>query len=94
MMAAQAMQLNLDCIIDAEFETVLPTKRTEPTVARAEGTFRDAASSMDDLSLLRADGMAQPSNDQPEQLTPAFLFFTAVAAFAVFWVCGGHALLY
>lgn len=94
MMAAYAMQLNLDSVIDAEFETVLPAKRTEPTVKRAEGTFPDAASSMDDLSLLRGEKAAPPSNEQPEQLTPAFLFFTAVAAFAVFWVSGGHTLLY
>lgn len=93
MMAVQAMALNLDCIIDAEFETVLPAKRPEPA-ARSETAFPAPTSSTDGLALLRADNKAQSSDQQPEQLTPAFLFFTAVAAFAVFWVSGGHALLY
>ncbi len=94
MMAAQAMTLNTDSVIDAEFETVLPAMRTGPVVARTAHVFPEAADSADDLSLLRANDAVPPKNEQPEQLTPAFLFFTFVAALAVFWVSGGHALLY
>ena len=93
-MAAQAMTLNTDSIIDAEFETVLPAKRAEPVVARASVVLPHVEEPADDLSLLRGKDAVHPKNDQPEQLTPAFLFLTAVAAFAVFWVSGGHALLY
>jgi hypothetical protein len=94
MMAAQAMTMNLDGIIDAEFETVLPARRAEPAPPRAAVDFSAAEEPADGLELLRANSAAQPDYDQPEQLTPGFLFFTAVAALAVFWVSGGHALLY
>ena len=88
------MPLNLDSVIDAEFETVLPVKRAEALLPRAAAAFPDAAKPLDGLACLRGSDAAQPKNDHPEQLTPAFLFFTAVAAFTVFWVSGGHTLLY
>ncbi len=57
--------------------------------------FPASANSTDGLALLRANALTRGrESDQPEQLTPAFLFFTFVAAMVVFWVSGGHALLY
>jgi hypothetical protein len=94
MMAAPSQSLNLDSIIDAEFETVLPASRAEPVQPRAAAGFPAPANPDDGLELLRENSPARANNRQPEQLTPGFLFFTAVAALAVFWVSGGHALLY
>jgi hypothetical protein len=94
MMAAPSQSLNLDSIIDAEFETVLPASRAGPAQLRAAPEYPVPDVSADGLELLRGNGPALAKNEQPEQLTPTFLFFTAVAAFAVFWVSGGHALLY
>ncbi len=94
MMAAPNMSLNMDSIIDAEFETVLPVKRSEPASPRAVSEFPSPVISIDGLALLREKGPIRPDSDQLEQLTPAFLFFTFIAAVAVFWVSGGHALLY
>jgi hypothetical protein len=94
MMAAPNLSLIMDSIIDAEFETVLPAKRSEPPSPRVVSEFPAPVISTDGLALLREKGPARPESDQPEQLTPAFLFFTFIAAVAVFWVSGGHALLY
>lgn len=84
-------------VIDAEFETVsrdsvakfasslfTPSETPPPLVTNA--------SPLDQLSLLRSDD-ADASN-HPDRLTPAFMFFTLLAAFVVFWVSGGHVLLY
>jgi hypothetical protein len=87
-MAALIMSLSADNIIDAEFETVLVAKRAAPVAVPEAAEFSPA----NDLSLLR--GHAQTKENAPEQLTPAFLFFTLIAASVVFWVSGGHALLY
>ncbi len=84
-------------VIDAEFETVsrdsvakfasslFTPSETPPPLVTNTGP-------LDQLSLLRSDG-ADASN-QPDRLTPAFMFFTLLAAFVVFWVSGGHVLLY
>ncbi len=94
MMAVKAMPLNLDSIIDVEFETVLPVKRSEPAAPRTASEFPAPMISADGLALLRGKMPNPPKGGQPEQLTPAFLFFTFLAAMVVFWVSGGHALLY
>ena len=94
MMAARAMSLDLDSIIDVEFETVLPARRAEPDKARQVPECPASVSITDSLALLRCDNAGSSEKGQPEQLTPAFLFFTFLAAIVVFWVSGGHALLY
>ena len=94
MMAARAMQLDLDSVIDVEFETVLPGRRTEPDKARPVPEFPASVLASDSLSLLRGNDAGCLDKGQPEQLTPAFLFFTFIAAVVVFWVSGGRALLY
>ncbi len=91
-MAALIMSLSADNIIDAEFETVLVAKRATPVTVRPAAEVSPGKDEGNDLSLLR--GHAQPQDNAPEQLTPAFLFFTLIAALVVFWVSGGHALLY
>jgi hypothetical protein len=94
MMASPSLSLDLDSIIDAEFETVLPQRRAKPAAPRPAAEYLSPFDPVDGLELLRGNGLVQPKSGQPEQLTPGFLFFTAVAALAVFWVSGGHALLY
>ena len=94
MMAAPNMSLNMDSIIDADFETVLPAKQAGTVAPRAVSEFPAPVNSTDGLALLRANALTGTQNAQPEQLTPAFLFFTFVAAMVVFWVSGGRALLY
>jgi hypothetical protein len=80
-------------IIDAEFETVVPAAVPE---VRTGGTMRPvpAVEPSEGLSILRGADPESIRGGQPDQLTPSFLLFTAFAALAVFWVCGGRFLLY
>jgi hypothetical protein len=91
MMAAPTMPLNMDSIIDAEFETIMPLARAEPAPGPSASAAIHAA---DGLSLLRGSNPAQSKSAGPDELTPSFLFFTFLAAMVVFWVSGGRALLY
>ena len=78
-------------IIDAEFETVardVSAKSMSPPPPTSSAVVADH------LSLLREDGIGTPTTTHPDQLTPSFMFFTLIAAFVVFWVSGGHVLLY
>ena len=84
-------------VIDAEFETVardgvakFTSSLFTPAETRASVDVNTRAP--DQLSLLRSDGVEPTSH--PDRLTPAFMFFTLLAAFVVFWVSGGHVLLY
>ncbi len=94
MMAAPTISLNMDSIIDAEFETVRPVTRAEPASSRPAEEIPTPVIATDGLSLLRAGNTENAQSSHPEQLTPTFLLFTFVAAMVVFWVSGGHALLY
>jgi hypothetical protein len=79
-------------ISDADFETVRPTsahagfekaRRNAPT-ATAAG-----------LGLLRRKVVTDTSATiTDERLSPGFLTITLIVAISVFWLCGGHALLY
>ncbi len=84
-------------IIDAEFETISRdtiAKFTSSAMTPSEtpASTGPNASRLDQLSLLRGDG--DKATSHPDRLTPAFMFFTLLAAFVVFWVSGGHVLLY
>lgn len=94
MMAAPTISLNMDSIIDAEFETVMPVTRAEPASPRLFVEVPAPVVAADGLALLRASHPEDAQSSHPEQLTPAFLVFTFLAAMVVFWVSGGHALLY
>ncbi len=88
------ISISHDDVIDVEFETV--SSSAKPMVAPVASRVSSAkvAQSVDQLSLLR-DQFADPrATSQPDQLSPTFLFVTLVCAFIVFWVSGGHALLY
>lgn len=94
MMAARAKPLDLDGVIDAEFETVLPTGKIAAVVARPAILPSTPDFVSDSLALLRGGQKESARTDQPDQLTPTFLLFTFLAAAVVFWVSGGRALLY
>jgi hypothetical protein len=84
-------------VIDAEFETVARDSVAKFTSSLFTPTETPASieantSAPDQLSLLRSDGA--DATTHPDRLTPAFMFFTLLAAFVVFWVSGGHVLLY
>jgi hypothetical protein len=92
-MAAASAMIDAGNIIDAEFETVIPavTPEVRPTApVRSMPAFEPS----EGLSILRGSDPDASRGGQPDQLTPSFLLFTAFAAFAVFWVCGGRFLLY
>ena len=82
-------------IIDAEFETVsrdTVVAFTSSLFAAPPAPVNTETTPLDQLSLLRGEAAGQTS--QPDRLSPAFMFFTLLAAFVVFWVSGGHVLLY
>jgi hypothetical protein len=79
-------------ISDADFETVGPSNAS-PQVPKA--SRQPQHGSHPGLDLLRQnapqDAASLVSNDQ---LSPGFLAMTLILALAVFWLCGGHALMY
>ncbi|MGB8816935.1 MAG: hypothetical protein WCC66_03340 [Rhizobiaceae bacterium] len=93
-MAMPALLMDADSIIDAEFESVVPQHSAAGAVKPKLVVPQVQITDGEGLSILRGDNPQANGGDLPEQLTPAFLFFTALAAFAVFWVCGGRVLLY
>jgi hypothetical protein len=89
-----AFSISHDDVIDAEFETVF-TPHAPSAGHQIKKDARPAVSEMgDQLALLRDqfdDGIA---SSQPDALSPLFLMVTLFCAFVVFWVSGGHRLLY
>lgn len=83
-------------ISDAEFETVLSPVRRADTDTPSAFNAKDAAPhAFAGIDLLRQsvpfDSVSYPGG---ETLSPGFIAFTAFSALAVFWLCGGHTLLY
>jgi hypothetical protein len=79
-------------ISDADFETV-PRSHANPVAGDA--TRYSQHSSVPGLGLLRQGMPSDTALFEPEnQLSPGFLAATLLLAFSVFWLCGGHALLY
>jgi hypothetical protein len=79
-------------ISDADFETV---RNSVPKTAQIDEQPSTFAQSAPGLGLLKRnvpfDTAAFASDDQ---LSPGFLGITLILALGVFWLCGGHALLY
>ena len=92
-MSAASAMIDAGNIIDAEFETVVPVIVPEQ---RPSAKLRPmpVPHASETLSILRGSDPDAARGGQPDQLTPSFLLFTAFAALAVFWVCGGRFLLY
>lgn len=90
-MASPVLAANAADIIDVEFETVtMPLARA---MRRAPADAIPAPlADCDGLHMLR--GAETSTAAAPADLTPSFLIFTAIAAFVVFWVSGGSALMY
>jgi hypothetical protein len=82
-------------IIDAEFETIFPDGRNASAAQCLKpAPLVETQQQSDELGFLRGNDVVSEAASHPNQLTPSFLFFTALTAFVVFWVSGGHALLY
>jgi hypothetical protein len=79
-------------ISDAVFETV---RSSDTNTAPMEEQPSISARTAPSLGLLKQsvpfDTASFASGDQ---LSPGFLGITLILAFAAFWLCGGHALLY
>jgi hypothetical protein len=80
-------------VCDAVFETLpaqakdWPAKRPPPGV--------QSEPSPPGLGLLKRNAGPHAASDSLRAgITPGFAAFTILSAFAVFWLCGGHALLY
>jgi hypothetical protein len=81
-------------IIDVEFETVPNGENPKSVPLATRETSSTLLKPVDQLSILRNEFADRRLTSQPDQLSPLFLFVTLVCAFIVFWVSGGHALLY
>jgi hypothetical protein len=89
--AARLAMIDAD-VSDADFEIVGPSN----TRGQAPKTSRDPQyGSVPGLGLLRQNAAQHASSlASGDQLSPGFLAITLMLALAVFWLCGGHALLY
>ena len=89
----RAAQPGADNVINAVFETLPPAlggAAPNRLVANIGHSSRTPA-----LGLLkRSSGASAATGAEGTALTPGFAAFTILAALAVFWLCGGHALLY
>ena len=89
--------IDLSDISDAVFETISARAPAFIAAGPAKSTQQrpvDPAGA-DSLGILKQsvpfDAVAYSSDSA---LSPGFLAFTLFSAFGVFWLCGGHALLY
>ena len=82
--------------IDAEYETLAPaaTRANFPQSPAFAASTHDLPVRDAQLDLLRRVLNDHPEGDHPDALTLPFLSLTLIAALVVFWVSGGHALLY
>jgi hypothetical protein len=88
------ISISQDDIIDVEFETVASGGRAMSAPLLKPEVHARSSQTLDQLSLLRDQPGDQATSSHPDNLTPAFLIATLICAFVVFWVSGGHALLY
>ncbi len=88
------ISISQDDVIDVEFETVASGEK--PMVAMRPRSEPGVSSSQvpDQLSLLRDQFSDPRKSTHPDNLSPTFLLATLICAFVVFWVSGGHTLLY
>jgi hypothetical protein len=79
-------------ISDADFETVQPPHRG---LVHGETAADSLHAAVPGLGLLRRNSSHNTTVlASDDQLSPGFLAITLILALAVFWLCGGHALLY
>ena len=83
-------------VSDAEFETVSASNVDAGRVSAPEPVLRPSLQhSLPGIGLLRQNiPFDSASFAESDTLSARFVAFTAISAFAVFWLCGGHALLY
>jgi hypothetical protein len=80
-------------VSDAVFET-LPPQAKEKQATRPSPSVQSESNVLG-LGLLKQNtGSHAAPDSQPAGITPGFAAFTILAALSVFWLCGGHALLY
>jgi hypothetical protein len=90
-MAHGALEAN--DVSDADFET-LPAQTPDRLLRKPLQNAQPGAS-LPDLGLLKQNAGAQAaSRAEKAGITPGFAAVTVLSAIAVFWLCGGHALLY
>jgi hypothetical protein len=88
------ISISQDDVIDVEFETVASGGKAVETPLAKSKARQPSEQTPDQLSFLR-NHFADPANaTHPDNVTPAFMIATLICAFVVFWVSGGHALLY
>jgi hypothetical protein len=89
--AARLAVIDAD-VSDADFEIVCPSN-AGPQALKA--SRQPQYGSVPGLGLLRQNPAQHASSlASGDQLSPGFLAVTLILALAVFWLCGGHALLY
>jgi hypothetical protein len=80
-------------VSDAVFETLPAQIQNKAARKSSPGIHPDP--SFPGLGLLKQNmGPHAERGSEQAGLTPGFAAFTILAAFSVFWLCGGHALLY
>ena len=91
--SARTAALGAADIVDAVFET-LPIRTAEAAAKRPSPSVQ-AEASLPGLGLLKQNtGSHAASLSEEGDITPGFAAVTLLSALAVFWLCGGHALLY
>jgi hypothetical protein len=84
---------DLPDVSDAVFET-LPVQASEEPARKPLRSVRQEPS-VSGLGLLKHQAGAHVLSESARAgITPGFAAFTILLAFAVFWLCGGHVLLY
>ena len=81
-------------VSDAEFVSLV--KHKDATSARPQSLEAPTnAGAAPGLGLLKRNiPFDAAANAEESAMSPGFVAFTLAAAFGVFWLCGGHALLY
>jgi hypothetical protein len=75
------------------FETLPAQAKDKP--ARRSSPSVQSEPNLPGLGLLKQNaGSHTAPGAEHAGITPGFAVFTILAALAVFWLCGGHALLY
>jgi hypothetical protein len=91
--SARAAALEDSDVCDAVFETLPAQAKDKPATRPSPGVQSEP--NLPDLGLLKRNaGPHAASGSRQAGITPGFAAFTILAALAVFWLCGGHALLY
>ena len=93
--AARAAVSSLD-VCDAEFETLtVASEAPGPFDAAAEPRREMPREALPGIDMLRQNvPFDSVSYSEDGTFSPGFVAFTAFSAIAVFWLCGGHVLLY